>query len=627
MSLLTFDKVTIAFGSNSLLEKAEFSIKEGERLCLLGRNGSGKSTLFKIITGEVKPEDGTIRKIKHLKVSMLGQDLPLPTKESVYNYVAKGIGDSYKLLTDYHALVHQLSEDSTEQQLLEMQHLQEQIEQADAWQHEQSIATAINRLHLNADDEMQQLSGGRRRRAAIAKALVTQPDLLLLDEPTNHLDLESIKWLEDNLGSIAKTILFITHDRQFVDALATRIIELDRGKLRSYPGNFAGYYQRKQEQLEIEERENKLFDKRLAAEEVWIRQGIKARRTRNEGRVRELKALRVERAERRNLQGNARIAIASDKSSGKLVAELESISKSYDSKLIINNFSTRIIKGDKIGILGDNGTGKSTLLKIILGEIDVDSGQVKLGTNLGIAYFDQTREQIDPEKSVGDNVADGNEFLDINGAQRHVISYLQDFLFTPERIRTPAKALSGGEFSRLMLAKLFSKSTNLLVLDEPTNDLDLATLELLEQQIADYSGTLLLVSHDRSFIDNTVTSLICLDGHANVTEFVGGYTDWIEYKKQLEVSEKQKAKPTNNYSQASMKTTKKLSYKKQRELDQLPEKIALLETSIESMQNDINQAEFYKQEDAVTQAVLNELASSEETLLQYYSRWEELDTD
>jgi len=622
MSLLNLEKLSISFGTDALLEQAELSIQSGERICLLGRNGSGKSTLLKLINGQIQADDGEIRKQKHLRISMLGQDLPEASEQTVYSFVAKGAGSCYQLLLDYHNCSESINDSSSMKDLEKLQAIQDKLDAEDAWQYEQRIATAINRLQLDAEDLMSSLSGGRRRRAALAQALVSQPDLLLLDEPTNHLDLESIKWLEANLPGIAKTLLFITHDRQFVDALATRIIELDRGQLKSYPGTFNEYYQRKQEQLEIEERENKLFDKKLAAEEVWIRQGIKARRTRNEGRVRDLKALREQRASRREVRGNAKISITASGTSGKLVAELDNVSKGFDSKTIINDFSTRIIKGDRIGILGDNGSGKSTLLKLILGDLKADSGEITLGTNLDIAYFDQTREQIDGEKTVGDNIADGNDFISINGQQRHVISYLQDFLFTPDRIRTPAKALSGGEFSRLMLARLFSKPNNLLVLDEPTNDLDLATLELLEQQIADYKGTLLLVSHDRAFIDNTVTSLICLDGTGSVSEFVGGYTDWIEYQKEHIKTEQ---KIQQSFKQKSEKVTTKLSYKDQRELEQLPEKISVLEEKMADLQKQINQPDFFSMTNSETQPVLDELANIEEQISTLYMRWETLE--
>ena len=625
MSLLNLDKISISFGADKLLDRAELSIEAGERICLLGRNGTGKSTLLKLIDGQIESDDGLIRKQKHLRISMLGQDLPESSEQSVYNYVAKGAGECYQLLVDYHQCSTSITESSTEKELFALQAIQDELDTHDAWQYEQRIATAINRLQLAADDLMSSLSGGRRRRAALAQALVSQPDLLLLDEPTNHLDLESIKWLEKNLPAVAKTLLFITHDRHFVDALASRIIELDRGKLQSYPGTFAEYNQRKKEQLEIEERENKLFDKRLAAEEVWVRQGIKARRTRNEGRVRDLKALREQRAARREVQGNTSFNIEAAGRSGKLVAELINVSKGFDDKTIINNFSTRIIKGDKIGILGDNGSGKSTLLKLILGDLSADSGNINLGTNLDIAYFDQTRQQIDAEKTVGDNIADGNDFITINGHQRHVISYLQDFLFTPERIRTPAKALSGGEFSRLMLARLFSKANNLLVLDEPTNDLDLATLDLLEQQIADYPGTLLVVSHDRAFIDNTVTSLICLDGTGNVSEFVGGYTDWLKY--QNEHIKQQNKRRQSTKDKQTKQSTKKLSFNEQRELDSLPDTIASLESRLAELQTIVNQADFFSADKSVTQPVLDDLSAAEEEIAGLYQRWESLDTN
>ncbi len=590
MALLNLDKVSISFGTEPLLQQADLSILPGERLCLLGRNGTGKSTLLKLIANQLQPDDGAIRKQKHLRISMLGQDLPKATEQTVQDFISNG--------TD--------SSDFDEEN----------------WQYEQRIATVINRLHLSPDERMSRLSGGRRRRAALAQALVSQPDLLLLDEPTNHLDLESIKWLETNLPAIAKTLLFITHDRQFVDALATRIIEIDRGQLKSYPGQFQQYYQRKQEEMEIEERENKLFDKKLAQEEVWIRQGIKARRTRNEGRVRDLKELRRQRSARRELSGNATFNIGAGGNSGKLVAELTNVSKAYDDNIIIDNFSTRIIKGDRIGILGDNGTGKSTLLKLILGELVADTGEIRLGTNLDIAYFDQTREQIDEEKTIGENIADGNEFIQINGKQRHVISYLQDFLFTPERIRTPAKALSGGEFSRLMLARLFSKSNNMLILDEPTNDLDLATLELLEQQIADFKGTLIVVSHDRTFIDNTVTSLIVLDGSGKVREFVGGYTDWLLYQKKTPNQEKIRQAQVKIKSETKKN---KLTYNDQRELDQLPETISALEDRISELQQQVNQPEFFSSEQNVIQPILDELTGSENKIEELYMRWEALE--
>ena len=623
MALLNLDNISISFGLDHLLNKANLSIQSGERLCLLGRNGAGKSTLLKLISGQIAADDGEIRKQKHLRISMLGQDLPDASDQTVYNFVAQGAGHCYQLLLDYHNCSASITANSTMQDLEQLQTIQDRLDAEDAWQYEQRIATSINRLQLEPDVLMSSLSGGRRRRAALAQALVSQPDLLLLDEPTNHLDLESIQWLEKNLPSIAKTLLFITHDRQFVDVLATRIIEIDRGKLKSYPGTFKEYHLRKQEQLEIEERENKLFDKKLAAEEVWIRQGIKARRTRNEGRVRDLKALREQRGARRELGGNAKISIGVAQTSGKLVAELKSVTKSYDGVKIIDNFSTRIIKGDRIGILGENGSGKSTLLKLILGKITADEGDVYLGTNLDIAYFDQTREQIDGEKTVGDNIADGNDFIPINGTPRHVISYLQDFLFTPERIRTPAKALSGGEFSRLMLAKLFSKSTNLLVLDEPTNDLDLATLELLEQQIADYQGTLLLVSHDRAFIDNTVTSLICLDGSGAAQEFVGGYTDWIKYRDEID---KNKAKEVAATNKTRSKSKTKLSYKDQKELQQLPDEIAKTEDEIEAAQEKVNHPDFFNKETSFTQPILDVLAKNETELAGLYERWEQLDS-
>ncbi len=590
MSLLNLDKISISFGVDPLLDHAELSIQPGERLCLLGRNGCGKSTLLKLIDGQLQPDEGLIRKQKHLRISMLGQDLPEASGETVYDFVVRGINSQ---------------------------------SDEDEWQNEKHIAASINRLQLCPDEMMSSLSGGRRRRAALAQALVSEPDLLLLDEPTNHLDLESIKWLEKNLPAIAKTLLFITHDRHFVDALATRIIELDRGQLNSYPGKFQQYYQRKQEQLEIEDRENKLFDKKLAQEEVWIRQGIKARRTRNEGRVRDLKELRKQRAARRKVKGDASFNIETVSNSGKLVAELVNVSKTFDTTTVINSFSTRIIKGDKIGILGDNGSGKSTLLKLILGKLSADSGEIRLGTNLDIAYFDQTREQINAEMTVGENIADGNEYILINGKQRHVISYLQDFLFTPDRIRTPAKALSGGEFSRLMLAKLFSKSNNLLVLDEPTNDLDLATLELLEQQIADYRGTLLLVSHDRAFIDNTVTSLICLDGTGNISEFIGGYTDWLTYQKKFE---KEVKRADTVIKKTPVKTKVKLSYKDQRELDLLPDMILKLEDKIAELQTQINQPDFFSKGNETVQRIIAELATDEEKLIELYDRWEVLDS-
>ncbi len=630
MALLTFEKISLAFGLHALLDEAEFSIYENERLCLIGRNGAGKSSLFGIIEGRIKADSGTLRKQNHIKIAALSQSLPEAGDLDVYQFVALGLSELGDVLSEFDKISHQPDPD-----LERMSTLQERIELQDGWRFDARIRRILENFNLEPATLMQSLSGGWKRRAALARALVQKPDILLLDEPTNHLDISGILWLEQKIKEFQGAVFVITHDRQFMDNVATRIIELDRGHLASFPGNYADYRKRKNALLAAEEKANSEFDKKLAQEEVWIRQGIKARRTRNEGRVRALEQMRLERSRRRNVEGKAKFNIEDARKSGKLVAELKDVSLSFDDKLIINNFSSLIMRGDKIALIGANGCGKSSLLKLILGRIEPTSGEVVRGTNLEIAYFDQNRHGIDLNKTVQDNVSGGTDELDFSGRKRHIISYLQDFLFSPQRARTPASALSGGELNRLMLAKLFSKPSNLLVLDEPTNDLDMETLDLLEELIADYQGTVLLVSHDRAFVDETVTTSIIFDAFGRerkgeLLEIVGGYSDWLAYQKsqlinkeKLKNTRTQTAKETRNINQAKVK----LSYKDKRLLDALPDKISKLENEISLLQTLINSADFFQQPETETNKVIEKLSSFEFQLEQAYEDWERLETE
>ncbi len=627
--LVSLKNVSLAFGSAPLLEQVNLNIERGERLCLLGRNGTGKSTLLRVLSGENSIDDGEIWRHDSLRVASLEQEVPVGDGRSVFDVVASGLETLGALLSDYHRLAHQLEQGEHDAALLEkFSHLQQQIEVAEGWRFEQRVSAAISRLELPLDKSMDELSGGLKRRVLLARALVQEPDLLLLDEPTNHLDIEGITWLEEFMLGFKGALLFITHDRTFLQQLATRIIELDRGQLTSWPGDYANYLRKKEERLAVESEQNALFDKRLAQEEVWIRQGIKARRTRNEGRVRALKALREQRGARREQGGKARLNLEVANVSGKLVAEVENISLSLGGRCLLRDFSTRIMRGDRIGIIGPNGVGKTSLIKVLLGELPPDSGRVTLGTKLEVAYFDQQRAQLDPQKTVIENLNLGTDQVIVNGSSRHVISYLQDFLFTPQRVNSPVSSLSGGERNRLLLAQLFTRPANLLVMDEPTNDLDVETLELLEELLTDFKGTLLLVSHDRSFLDNVVTSTLVFEDAGMLREYVGGYQDWLQQKVQSVAVRSAADSETKNQPTAKISgtnKTQKLSYKEQRELDSLPEKIESLESEQQSLQTKISDAGFYQQDKQTIVDTLQQIEAIQKELEQAYQRWEELE--
>jgi ABC transport system ATP-binding/permease protein len=526
MPLLTLSNVSLAFGTHVLFDKIDLTVHRGQRTGILGRNGAGKSTFMKMLEGQHTPDSGELWIRPGVKVGYLAQDLPDANEASVYDIVADGLAEVGALLKEYH---HLIMGDFDEASMQKLTRVQDELEAKDGWSFGQKIDAIIEALDLPADTPMKSLSGGWRRRVAMARVLVSEPDLLLLDEPTNHLDIPTIYWLEKQLESFRGAIMLVTHDRAFLQRMSTSIIEIDRGNLRSWDGDYEGFLRFQEEQLAAEETANSLFDKKLAQEEIWIRQGVKARRTRNEGRVKDLKKMRDERSQRRERQGKASFSVESASRSGKIVVEVENLSKTYDGQKIVENFSSVIMRGDRIGFIGANGMGKSTLLKLLLGQVEPDEGSVKIGTKMELAYFDQLRDQLDLDKTVIENMAEGKEFITINGRDRHVISYLQDFMFTPERIRQPVKALSGGEQNRLILARLFSKPANVLVLDEPTNDLDMETLELLEEILLEFDGTILLVSHDRKFLDNVVTSCIVFEGDGIVNEYVGGYADFISH--------------------------------------------------------------------------------------------------
>ncbi|HEB54722.1 MAG TPA: ATP-binding cassette domain-containing protein [Gammaproteobacteria bacterium] len=627
--LVSLKNVSLAFGSAPLLEQVNLNIERGERLCLLGRNGTGKSTLLRVLSGENGIDDGEIWRHASLRVASLEQEVPVGDGRSVFDVVASGLEILGDLLSDYHRLAHQLEQGESDAALLEkFSHLQQQIEVAEGWRFEQRVSAAISRLELPQDKNMDELSGGLKRRVLLARALVQEPDLLLLDEPTNHLDIEGITWLEEFMLGFKGALLFITHDRTFLQQLATRIIELDRGQLTSWPGDYANYLRKKEERLAVESEQNALFDKRLAQEEVWIRQGIKARRTRNEGRVRALKALREQRSARREQGGKAKINLESANVSGKLVVEVENTGLSLGGRCLLRDFSTRIMRGDRIGIIGPNGVGKTSLIKMLLGQLPPDSGTVTLGTKLEVAYFDQQRAQLDPQKTVIENLNLGTDQVTINGSSRHVISYLQDFLFTPQRVNSPVSSLSGGERNRLLLAQLFTRPANLLVMDEPTNDLDVETLELLEELLTEFKGTLLLVSHDRSFLDNVVTSTLVFEDNGMLREYVGGYQDWLQQK--VKTTAVRSVPDTETKNQPAAKTSvankaRKLSYKEQRELDRLPEKIELLETEQQSLQTKTGDSGFYQQDKQTIVDTLQQIEAIQKELEQLYQRWEELE--
>jgi ATP-binding cassette subfamily F protein uup len=624
MALIKFDELCVSFGSRALLDHVNLQIEPGERVALVGMNGAGKSTLLQVVAGHQQPDSGLFWQDPAIRIAELPQMLPAADERRVRDVVMAGLADVVALRERYEALVQAHDSGS----LAELETLQHELEARDGWHLEQRVNRVLDRLQLPGDKTMADLSGGWRRRAALGAALVQKPDLLLLDEPTNHLDIETIEWLEEQMLAFRGGLLFISHDRALVDRLATRIIELDRGHLTSFPGNYSRYLEQKEALLEEEARQNAEFDKKLAQEERWIRQGIKARRTRNEGRVRALKKMRTERAERRERQGNAQFSLEDATRSGKIVVELENVSHSYGGEPVIRDLTLSIQRGDRVGLIGPNGAGKSTLLKILLGELEPNDGKVKLGTNLEVAYFDQLRGQLDPERSIIDNVSGGRESITINGRSRHIISYLQDFLFSPERARTPVKALSGGESNRVMLAKLFSQPANLLVLDEPTNDLDMETLELLEEILLAYEGTLLLVSHDRRFLDNVVTSTLAFEGNGRVAEYVGGYQDWLRQRPVPaaadSAADKAAARPAVKKAEKP-RSSGKLSYKLQRELDALPAQLEEAEATLEALLQETSAPDFYTQDHEHVAARLQALHEQEAALEQLMERWVELE--
>ena len=631
MPYITLDNASLAFGHHALLDHAAFQLDAGERVGLIGRNGAGKSSLLKAIAGTIKLDDGQVWRAPNTRIVYVPQEPELDTTHTIFEAVAEGLGTLQQTIIDYHQVTHDMGmpEADIEALMTKMQHLQHEMDAQNGWAAQSRVETVLSRLKLDADALISTLSGGWRKRVALGRALVAEPEVLLLDEPTNHLDLEAIEWLENLLLSFKGSVLFITHDRRFLDSLATRITELDRGKLTDFIGNFTQYQVKKEELIAVEETHAAKFDKVLAQEEVWIRQGIKARRTRNEGRVRRLESLRLERAARRERQGNVKLNIDAGERSGKLVAELENVSKAYGGRTLINNFSTRILRGDKIGLLGPNGIGKTTLLKLILGEIEADSGKIERGTKINVAYFDQMREQLNEEATLADTISPGSDFVEIGNERKHVISYLEDFLFPPQRSRSPVKSLSGGERNRLLLARLFARPANVLVLDEPTNDLDIDTLELLESLLQDFTGTLFLVSHDRAFLENTVTQVIAFEGNGVLTEFGGGYDDWQRYTTQRMADTAQSAKsaPKTAPSPAKVeaKSVAKLSFKEQKELDEIPNQIEKLEAEQTEIGQQLANGELYKTQANLVKTLQARLLEIDDLLEKLLARWELLD--
>lgn len=642
MSVISLNNAQLAYGHVALLDHAEFSLEAGERVGLIGRNGTGKSSLLKVIAGSAKLDDGLLTLQQGLRIAYVEQEPVFQPDITVFAAVAEGLSDVRDLISEYDQVTNRLGSTNDAELLERMQHLQSRIDVVDGWNLDNRVATTLQRLGLDRERPMSALSGGMKKRVALARALVRSPDVLILDEPTNHLDLMSILWLENLLREFRGSLLFITHDRRFLDHVATRIVELDRGKLQSYLGNFSTYQVRKAEQLAVEEIEHAKFDKLLAQEEVWIRKGIEARRTRNEGRVRRLETLRVERARRRDLQGQVKMELASGERSGKIVAELTDVDKSYDGKAVVRRFSAIVQRGDKIGLIGVNGAGKTTLLRLILGEEKPDAGVVRQGSRIQVAYFDQMREQLDEDASLADTISPGSDWVEINGQRKHVMTYLGDFLFPPERARSPVKTLSGGERNRLLLARLFAKPANVLVLDEPTNDLDIDTLELLEQLLEDYEGTVFLVSHDRTFLDNVATQVLVAEGDGLWKEYIGGYEDWERVRKpQAETIPKETKDPKDPVKLSSVTATvkakeqtsevttskpKKLSFKEQRELEQLPAQIADLEAEQASISERLADPELYRRQPEDVQKLNQRFAEIDQLLMESLERWEAIES-
>ena len=648
MPLIQLQSVDYSVGGPLLLEKVDLAIEANERVCIVGRNGEGKSTLLRLFAGEIKPDDGEVRVQGGVRIARLTQEVPQDTAGSVFDVVALGLGELGALLAEYHHLIGKHLTEAGD--LAALGAVQTKIEAQHGWDLDRRVQQVLLRLELPEEVDFAALSGGMKRRVLLAQALVRAPDLLLLDEPTNHLDIDAIAWLEEFLRNFNGSIVFVTHDRSFLRALATRIVEIDRGQVTSWPGDYDNYLRRREERLHAQAQANAQFDRKLAQEEVWIRQGIKARRTRNEGRVRELKALRRERAQRRELGGNAKMTLATAQASGKKVIEAKSVAYAWGEQKIVRDFSTTILRGDRVGIIGPNGSGKSTLLKLLLGELAPARGEIVLGTGLQVAYFDQHRSQLRDDLNALDNVAQGTEYIELNGSRKHVLGYLQDFLFSPERARAPITRLSGGERNRLLLAKLFAQPSNLLVMDEPTNDLDVETLELLEELLATYRGTLLLVSHDREFIDNVVTSTLVLEGDGRIGEYIGGYSDWLRQKTvngptsnaTLGRHSRESGNPVSlpdmgktealdsrfrgNDEQGKVTSAKrKLGYKDARELEQLPARIEALETRIAARTQDMHDPAFFRQDSAAILAANQDLASLQAELDAAYLRWQTLE--
>ena len=633
MALISLSKAQLAFGHVALLDHADFSLEAGERVGLIGRNGTGKSSLLRIIAGVFPLDDGLLTKQQNLRIAYVEQEPVFNPELSVFDAVAEGVQEVSRFLNEYDALAAQLGGADDDAVMDKMQQIQLQLDVMDGWNLNNRVETTLHRLSLDPSNILNTLSGGMKKRVALARALVAAPDVLILDEPTNHLDFTSIVWLEELLRDFKGSVLFITHDRRFLDNVATRIVELDRGRLQSYPGNFSAYQIRKAEQLEIEAVENAKFDKVLAQEEVWIRKGVEARRTRNEGRVRRLESLRLERGSRRDQQGQVKMSVSDADRSGKIVAELTDICKSFGSKCIVDNFSATIMRGDKVGLIGMNGAGKTTLLRMILGEDQPDSGEVRQGSRMQIAYFDQMRAQLNDETSLADTISPGSDWVEVGGQRKHVMTYLADFLFSPERARSPVKSLSGGERNRLLLARLFARPANVLVLDEPTNDLDIDTLELLEQLLEDFNGTVFLVSHDRAFLDNVVTQVLVAEGEGRWCEYVGGYADWERVRKPTQEQKKDKnkidAKPvvSTNAPQAvaTANKPKKLSFKEQRELEELPKLIADLEREQAEIGTKLADPDLYHQDPSAMQKLNLRFAEIDSLLLQSLEKWEAIE--